>query len=244
MERTKAAMTASLLTHIYLISTGLGSVYILYSFLTGQFGGGDGSIDDSPDGDASGDFDNDAGGDADDLSDGLSVKGHAGQALTVTINASSRRLNPGKLVVAMLSPMTMSMFLTFFGLTGLIVSSVAGFLGPLTALVAGIIGLIVTSFILRSMSSMSKKLLVTSAAKPQDMIGQVAKVTVSIEAGGIGRIVYSMLGMRCTAMAKSAQKDSIFKTGSTVIISDFQNRVAIVEDWPAADDLQSDRTGQ
>ncbi len=218
-------MPANLLTHVYLISTGLGSIYLVYSFLSGQFGDGNGD----PTGDAEASADAATDGVADDLSS--TGKGIAGQALTVTNNQPARNVSGARLLVALLSPMSMSMFLTFFGLAGLLVSSIAGFLGPFSALIAGIIGLTISNLIQRTMTSLSKQWHVTSAAKPQDMIGQVAKVTVSIEAGGVGRITYSMLGMRCTAIARAAKPDIDFKTGSTVIISDFQGRVALVEAW-------------
>ncbi len=218
-------MPANLLTHVYLISTGLGSIYIVYSLLSGQFGDGDGE----PNGDTDPSTDVDSDGVADDLSS--AIKGTASQALTVANNQPARKLNGSKLLVALLSPMSMSIFLTFFGLAGLLVSSIAGFLGPFSALIAGIIGLSISNLIQRTMTSLSKHWHVTSAAKPQDMIGQVAKVTVSIEAGGVGRITYSMLGMRCTAIARSAKPDTDFKTGSSVIITDFQGRVALVEAW-------------
>jgi len=241
---------------LYLISTGIGCGYLIISFLMGQFDGqGDGSSGDGSDAggaDASGaDISGadaggadaggaDAGGadvssgDAADTGSSTSLlpvsQIGAGHPLPIT---TQRR---GRLLFTLLSPMTISMFLAFFGIAGLILSSKAAFLGPFTIIPALLIGFLITRTLIAAMRSLSTRMHVSSVVRVQDLVGQVGKITVSISGDGKGQISYSREGMRCTAIARAAKAGTELTTGTKVIITDLRDRVAYVEPWTDPDD--------
>lgn len=130
-------------------------------------------------------------------------------------------------VMSIVSPMSMSLFLAFFGLVGMAIYK----LGPISlipAIAAGVIMRQVGQYALRTFVRASH---VSTASKVEDAIGHSAEVSVSIQPGRTGEITYVLGSKRYNMPAKSQQEESEFKRGAKVLICDIKNGVVFVEPW-------------
>lgn len=206
------------LTDIYIIATAIGSMYLIITVVMGQLhvSGGHGH-------DAGGHHGHGDHGHSD-LSQGDSHADCGGDEVP--------RLNVvrhvGKVALAsMLSPMTISMFCAFFGLTGLVFARSFPFLGPLTLLPAITAGVLISAVMMRIFSWAFAKCNVSANARTEELVGQIAEVCVPIKEGRKGEITCVLAAKRFNYPAKSASLH--LTSGQKVIISDYNDGIVTVE---------------
>lgn len=136
-----------------------------------------------------------------------------------------------RLLLTALSPMTIAVFLAFFGISGLILAELLPFLGPLTWVPAVMISLLVTGQVLRLLRWMILKMHVTSLVKVNELIGHSAEVLTPIQQGRTGEVTYVVGSTRLQAAAKPAKPGMEFKRGAKVMISDIRDTIFYVEPW-------------
>ena len=132
--------------------------------------------------------------------------------------------------VSPLSLSTLSAFLTWFGAAGYLLtrySPLATLAVMLTALVLGAIG--GTLFFTAIARYIVPRLTVMN---PEDfrVQGAVARVTSTIQAGGIGEIVYTLGGTRHADGARS-ESGQVIERGTQVVILRVEKGIAYVEPW-------------
>ncbi|MFQ3549605.1 MAG: NfeD family protein [Armatimonadota bacterium] len=127
---------------------------------------------------------------------------------------------------------TISTFIGFFGISGLIGVWVFG-LGPVgslifafpTALIIAIGQFVLyVKYFVKAQSS--------SEATLADIIGKTAEVITTIPEGKIGEIAYIVKDTRYTAPAKASDDLSI-NSGTQVVVLEFKNNIAIVQPFEA-----------
>ena len=137
---------------------------------------------------------------------------------------------------------TLSAFLTWFGAAGYLLtrySPLAALAVTLTALVFGIIG--GALFFTAIARYIVPRLTVLN---PDDfrVQGAVARVTSTIQRGGIGEIVYTLGGTRHADGARS-ESGALIERGTQVVILRIEKGIAYVEPWATfADSHQLPRT--
>jgi membrane protein implicated in regulation of membrane protease activity len=135
----------------------------------------------------------------------------------------------GKLAFSLLSPMTMSLFLMFFGVVGyfsLKLFPAIGFISLIPALVAGIIAVKVFK---RLISLMMSKLSGATQISEWAAVGQEAEVLSTIKNGNVGEISYIVGNKLHNGIARCSDKEIHIEKGSKVIITDLDGSTAIVE---------------
>ncbi len=147
-----------------------------------------------------------------------------------------------RLLLTVLSPMTISMFLTFFGSIGMILYSVAPSLGWLTVVPAVMIAAWIARLLLSAMSYITEKMFVTSGHNEAELIGHMAKVKVGIEPGGMGQIIYVIGSKRFLCPARAISENMQFKHGTRVMIADIRDHVMYIEPW--VDEFIPDQTDE
>ena len=149
---------------------------------------------------------------------------------------------PGTDHVSPFSLSTASAFLTWFGGAGYLLSRyspLTAFAIALTALVCGIIGAaaffsVIARYIVPRLTVLN----------PDDfrVQGAIARVTSTIQPGGIGEIVYTLGGTRHADGARSESGQPI-ERGTQVVILRIEKGIAYVEPWATfADSHQLPRT--
>jgi len=212
---------------IYAISTAIGSVYMAIGVLMGQFGGGShgGSHGHATIGDHG-------------------VHGHAthGQAdaavatsdqpsSTSITHISPRMRGPSAALLSVLSPTTIAIFCTLFGMSGLVILKLAPFLGLLTMVPAAVMGTFLTSLMLRLFNWLLSKSDASSAMELDELIGQQAQINTPIKDGRTGEVICEFGSKRYNYPAKAMIPDQDFHSGAKVIISDIRDGVLYVETW-------------
>jgi len=126
--------------------------------------------------------------------------------------------------------MTAMAFLTWFGGAGYILHAVYGVfppIGVIAALASGLLaGWLVFLFLVKVL------LPGTAAPNPADyqVVGQLGRVTIAIEPGGVGEIVYTMGGSRHSDGARSVDGLPIPR-GTEVVIVRYEKGIAYVQPW-------------
>ncbi|HET9017239.1 MAG TPA: hypothetical protein VFN57_16670 [Thermomicrobiaceae bacterium] len=120
-------------------------------------------------------------------------------------------------------------FLTWFGAAGYLVLHVGGapllLALPVAVVVGAIGGLLIARFLGAVMAGEREM-------NPADYVleGTLARVTVSIPAGGVGEVVFSKAGIRRSEGARSASGHAIPRA-TEVVILDYARGVAVVQPW-------------
>jgi membrane protein implicated in regulation of membrane protease activity len=195
------------LAEIYTIATAIGSIYLTFSVVMGQLHLGGHSGHGSH-----------------------ACSGHTHHAGSGDDGGEFGDGDDGRLAFAsLLSPMTISMFAAFFGLTGLFVGKVFPFIGAFSLVPAIVAGIMVSALLMKAFSWLFAKSNVSTNARIDDLIGQAGEVCVPINQGRTGEITCVMGSKRYNYPAIAA-KTAIAK-GSRVIISDYKDGVVTVEPW-------------
>jgi hypothetical protein len=134
-------------------------------------------------------------------------------------------------IFGLVNPFFISVFLTFFGVTGLILSLSTKSSGAFYLIPAIAVGLFVNWLLKALIRWMFEKLESSSSAIVSELIGQPAAVSVPIAPERVGEITYIVQSKRYNLPAKAADSSTEFKRGSQVIISDIADNIAYVEPW-------------
>jgi hypothetical protein len=125
---------------------------------------------------------------------------------------------------------TIMAFLTWFGGAGYVLRAYAGLPGIFSVAAASIVGLLggaVVFFFLVRVILPGQKIM-----DPADyeVVGTLAKVSVSIRPGGVGEIVYTKGGTRRSDGARGMDGSAI-ERGTEVVIVKYERGIAYVEAW-------------
>jgi membrane protein implicated in regulation of membrane protease activity len=132
--------------------------------------------------------------------------------------------------VSVVNPLTIAIFLAWFGGTGYLLTRYSSFLvvGALSfSLLAGLAGSsIVFLFLTKVLTSPLESL------DPADfeMVGVLGRLSMSIREGGTGEIIYSQAGTRRTCGARSESATAIAK-GTEVVVTRYEKGLAYVRPW-------------
>ncbi len=146
-----------------------------------------------------------------------------------------KRFKVLRFLQTILSPMTIAVFLAYFGIAGLILSRLLPFLGPFTMIAAILVSLLVTGRVLQLLRWMMFKMTANSVVRTEELVGQQAEVITPIAGSWMGEITYVAGSSRMQSRAKSTKPDMEFKRGDKVIICDITEGIAYVEPW---DDIE------
>jgi hypothetical protein len=159
------------------------------------------------------------------------VARNSAQAVRSSAGYSAKKTpNIVSFLLRILSPMIIAMFAFYFGMAGLVGTwalHLPDWLVLLPALVVGYAGMKVTQ---TAMNAVIAKMRVSSNFSEQQIIGQIAQVSVSIPADKMGEIVYLVGKGRQTAPARTKHGTELSKD-SEVIITDVRDGVFYVEGW-------------
>jgi hypothetical protein len=120
-------------------------------------------------------------------------------------------------------------FLTWFGATGYILTHISGW--PLgiasgAATLVGCVGGIIVAFYLARLRAGERVL----HAEDYEIIGTLARVTVTITDGGVGEIVFEKAGTRRSEAARSWNSAELAR-GSEVMVTGYVRGIALVKLW-------------
>ncbi len=249
--------TFDLLGQTYLMCTVFGWGFIIFSLVMGHFGheghGGDGGHDigDSVLEAAHGIHHLDGGGGGGHIGHGHSgltgghqtADGHSGghdghhdsnqdgdNARTGTnpvIHHNEKNLY--FTLLSLFSPMSISVFIGFFGFTGLALRSFVPWMGWLTLVPAVLVGLAATNVMKYVIAWATSKLSASSLTSSQQAIGQIAEVNTPIKEGRLGEVSYIIGLTRFNAAARPAKVGSEIARGAKVIIVETDGPVVLVE---------------
>jgi membrane protein implicated in regulation of membrane protease activity len=228
-------MSLEALKDVYLVSACIGAGYLGISILLGQVSssghsheglGHSGSGADGGQGDAAGHDSADGLADHDTGSHGP-LKGDRAPVL----EQQKHRNEIVNLILSLLSPSKLAMFLAFFGFSGLILQSAFSYLGNLSLAAALILGILGTRWLNILFNTFAQSSYASSEARVADMIGREAEVSVPVQDGRIGEILYVSHSKRFNFPARSSKVGQTFAKGSHVMISDYRDHIAYVEPW-------------
>lgn len=243
-------------SEIYMISTAIGSSYLVIGALLGQANSGHGDAGhitshsahlDTGHGAAHGDIGTHAHSGETGAIQGFGQTGshsaglhphlpslhesdHGGGQQLPILHDPPRHLSGFvKAVLRILSPFSIALFLAGFGVIGLALERLFPALGDYTALIALALGWIISRQVLYGMSWITSRMFVTTVPKSEEIIGQVAEVCLPISAGSLGEVKYKVHSTHLNAPARSAQPDLDFERGAKVLIKDMRDNIAYVE---------------
>lgn len=124
---------------------------------------------------------------------------------------------------------TLLAFLMWFGATGYVLTHfhpVALSLAFAFAFLGGITGLLIVFLFIAKLMAHDD----TMQSADYDMVGVLARITVPIRPSGTGEIVYSQMGRRFCAAARSDGNSAIAK-GTEVVVTRYEHGVAYVKLW-------------
>ena len=132
--------------------------------------------------------------------------------------------------VSYVNPLTIAIFLAWFGGTGYLLTRYSSFMvasALMVSVVAGLVGAsIVFVFLARVLTSPEE------AMDPADfdMIGVLGRLSLPIREGGTGELIYSQAGTRRTCGARTEDGSAVAK-GSEVVVTRYEKGIAYVRRW-------------
>jgi membrane protein implicated in regulation of membrane protease activity len=132
-------------------------------------------------------------------------------------------------LLGIFSPLTVSVFIGFFGSVGFITWHLAHWLGYITLIPAIISGIVATNLIKHLTSVIVSKLAASSLTKMHEGVGRIAQVNTPIQNGRIGEVSYVIGHTRVNASAKPAHDGEEFARGAKVMIVETDGPVVFVE---------------
>jgi membrane protein implicated in regulation of membrane protease activity len=240
----EALLALGALGQIYAVAAAMGAIYVIGSFALGAVDtggeGGDSVHADSHGVHAEGgdgidvDVDMDGGSDAHQGHGKLLAPHH--HALTADTPVKAQILFKGpasivKMVMAIFSPLSFSIFMFFFGFTGLLTLLALPVLGPISLIPSLVVGVVVCNLVRGLIQVMAAKLESSSHARKDQALGQEAEVITPIQAGQTGEVVYKLGNQRVSSPAKAIAGDASFGRGSKVLITGMEGHLVLVEPW-------------
>lgn len=216
---------------IYLGCLVLGTGYLFFNVCLGNFDhdGGDAGHDGGDghaDGHAHGDGDADGHGDAD-------ADGHGDESMSKTgaLPVVHRGGKIVRFVLGVLSPIGISIWLTFFGLSGFISMFYVPWLGAITLIPAFLIGMAASNTFKSMIRLMVRRMAVSTNAKVHELVGHQAEVNIPITEGAVGEVTYVVGSKRYQSAAKPAKPGQEFPRGAKVMIAHSEPNLVLVEPW-------------
>jgi membrane protein implicated in regulation of membrane protease activity len=142
-----------------------------------------------------------------------------------------KRFKVLRFLQTILSPMTIAVFLAYFGISGLLLARILPFLGPFVPVAAIVASLLITGRVLQLLRWMVFKMNVSTVVRMDDMIGHQAEIITPIKGERLGEITYWTGSTIMQSPAKSAAPGMEFKRGDKVMICDIREGTAYVESW-------------
>ncbi len=136
----------------------------------------------------------------------------------------------GSSSISPLNGFTLTAFLCWFGGTGYLLRTHSVFFAPLILLISTVSGLAGAGLIFWFLASVLLPHEHVLTAEETEITGVVGRVTDPLEPGRTGEILYSQLGVRRSAPARSDTGASIHR-GSEVVVLRYEHGVAYVRPW-------------
>jgi membrane protein implicated in regulation of membrane protease activity len=136
---------------------------------------------------------------------------------------------------------TLLAFLMWFGATGYVLTHfhpVALSLAFAFAFLGGLTGLLIVFWFLTKLMAHDDAM----QSADYDMVGVLGKITVPVRSGGTGEIVYSQMGRRFCAAARS-ETDTVIAKGTEVVVTRYERGVAYVRLWEELAGTSEERAG-
>lgn len=132
--------------------------------------------------------------------------------------------------VSPLNGFTLTAFLCWFGGTGYLLRTHSVFFAPLILLIATVSGLAGAGLIFWFLASVLLPRERALTAEETEITGVVARVSDALQPGRTGEILYSQLGARRSAPARSEDGAPIGR-GSEVVVLRYEHGIAYVRAW-------------
>lgn len=129
------------------------------------------------------------------------------------------------------NPTTVALFLLGFGFFGYVFHDSAGFILPLTLVLAAISGFVVAALLLALISRVFGDSEGATIQDVSDRVGMLGKISLTIQENGIGEVLYiSPGGMRKSIPARSIDGRRLERDQEVVIVN-YQRGIAEVDTW-------------
>ncbi len=131
-----------------------------------------------------------------------------------------------------LNPTSVMLFLLGFGFFGYLFHNIVGFEAPLLALLAALLGgIVIAALLLIAIGRIFGNSEGATVQDVSDRTGLLGKVSMTIQANGIGEVLYvSPGGMRKSIPARSIDGRRLERDEEVVVVN-YQNGVAEVDTW-------------
>lgn len=150
------------------------------------------------------------------------------------INQGHAQKNLYFTLLSIFSPMTISIFIGFFGATGIAIRSFVPWMGPFTLIPAILAGVVAVNLMKAILGWATSKLTASSLTSSQQAIGQIAEVNTPIKDGRLGEVSYVIGLTRFNAAARPAKAGGEIARGTKVIIVETDGPVVLVEPFSDA----------
>lgn len=133
---------------------------------------------------------------------------------------------------AYFNPTSLMLFLLGFGFFGYLLHNIVGMVIPLLTLgLAAIGGVFIAALLLLAISRLFGDSEATTVQDVSDRTGLLGKVSMTIQEGSIGEVIYvSPGGMRKSTPARSVDGQRI-ERGQEVVVTSYQGGIAEVDTW-------------
>lgn len=220
-----------LLSQAYFMCAMVGGGFLIFNFAMGHLddGSDDGGHDGCDNHHLGADMDNghvdaDHGGDHGDHGQGNTT---SRQPLIIDHRLQNHL---GRIILSILSPMSIAIFLAFFGLTGYACGYFLPMLGLLTLIPAALAGFAMINIFRSMIAAMMKYGTSSSHIRADDLIGHVAEVLVPIAANRPGEVTYIIQSKIYSSVARSKPGVPINK-GTKVMIVERDGPTVFVEPY-------------
>lgn len=137
----------------------------------------------------------------------------------------------GRLLMAILSPMSIAIFLAFFGLTGYLTGYLMPWLGYITLIPAFIAGFVMINIFKSCIRALMKYGTSSSHVRSGELIGQVGEVLIPIAENRPGEITYVIQSKIYSSVARASKPGEKINKGTKVMIVETDGPTVFVEPY-------------
>jgi hypothetical protein len=137
----------------------------------------------------------------------------------------------GLFILGLLSPMSISMKVMFFGMTGVLLLYFLPWLGLLTIPPAMFAAWVGSNIFKQGVRWMMKNLETNTVSKVCDLVGQLAEVNIPFKDGSTGEVTYIVQSKRINSPARPFKPGCEFKRGMQVMIVEVKDHMVLVEPY-------------
>ncbi|MBK9621242.1 MAG: NfeD family protein [Candidatus Obscuribacter sp.] len=157
---------------------------------------------------------------------------HGDDARTgANVLAASQRTTAYFRLMGVLNPTSISVFIGFFGLTGLIEMAFLPGMAYLSFIPAIVVGFVAVQVMRNVFAYVTAKLNVSNTIKGNDAIGHIAEVSAPIQVGQTGEVTYVIGTTRFNSAAKCQEGAAAIKKGSKVVIIEKEGHLVYVQPY-------------